>query len=78
MPKPFDATLKGMLERSPGDWAALAGFQRREVSVVDADISTVSGAADKVLLVRDTANWLLHFEFQSGSGPDFAQAYPLL
>ena len=66
MSKPFDAALKGMLEQSPRDWAALAGFPRREMSVVDADISTVSGAADKVLLVRDKANWLLHFEFQSG------------
>ena len=66
MSKPFDAALKGMLEESPADWAALAGFPRQKVSVVDADISSVSAAADKVLLVRGKENWLLHFEFQSG------------
>jgi predicted transposase YdaD len=66
MPKPFDATLKGMLEQSPGDWAALAGFPRKAVRVVDADVSSVSGAADKVLLVEDEPEWLLHFEFQTG------------
>jgi predicted transposase YdaD len=73
MPKPFDATLKGMLEQSPGDWAALAGFPRKVVRVVDADISTVSGAADKVLLVEDEPEWLLHFEFQTGPDQSLPQ-----
>ena len=66
MPKPFDATLKGMLEQAPGDWATLAGFPQEAITIVDADISTVSGAADKVLLMHSKENWLLHFEFQAG------------
>ena len=28
MAKTFDATLKGMLEESPGDWPVLAGLPR--------------------------------------------------
>jgi hypothetical protein len=62
----FDATLKDMLEAAPGDWAALAGISGRSVIVIDADISTVTGAADKVLLLQDEPASLLHFEFQAG------------
>jgi hypothetical protein len=34
--------------------------------VIDADLATVSGAADKVLRVGEQSPWLLHLEFQSG------------
>jgi hypothetical protein len=66
MAKPFDATLKGMLEESPDDWPVLAGFPRAPAEVIDADVSTFSGAADKVLRVRGTPDWVLHLEFQAG------------
>src|SRR5437763_129011 len=66
MSKPFDATLKDLLELSPADWLLLTGTPRRRVSLIDADISTISGAADKVILVRDKPNWLLHVDFQAG------------
>jgi predicted transposase YdaD len=64
--KPFDATLKGLLEASPSDWPVLAGLPRAAVEVIDADISTVTGAADKVLRVRGQPDWIMHVEFQSG------------
>jgi predicted transposase YdaD len=66
MSKPFDATLKGMLEWSPTDWPALAGHPATTAEVIDADISTFSGASDKVLRVRGTPDWLLDVNFQSG------------
>src|SRR5258708_7455862 len=66
MSKPFDATAKAMFEASPVDWAALAGITARNVIVIDADVSTVTAATDKVLLVRDPPERILHFDFQAG------------
>jgi predicted transposase YdaD len=66
MSKPFDATLKALLEESPLDWPALAGKPAKAVELIDADIATVSGAADKVLRVRGTPDWILHIDFQAG------------
>jgi hypothetical protein len=63
MSKPFDATLKRLLEESPSDWPVLAGLPRAPVEVIDADISTVTGAADKVLRVRGRPDWIMHVEF---------------
>lgn len=62
----FDATIKGMLEESPSDWPALAGWPGCQVEVVDSDISTISGAADKVLRIRAKAGWMMHLDFQAG------------
>jgi hypothetical protein len=63
--KTYDATLKGMLETSPASWVELAGYGEAQVSVVDADVSTFTGAADKVLRVHDNPGWLMHLEFQA-------------
>lgn len=64
--KPFDATLKDMVECGPSDWPVLAGLPSGRTRVVDADIATVSGAADKVLRVESAPPYLLHLEFLSG------------
>ncbi len=64
--KPFDPTLKTLVETSPEDWPALAGLPVGPTEVIDADIATVSGAGDKVLRVRAANPYLLHLEFQSG------------
>jgi predicted transposase YdaD len=66
MPKPFDATLKALLEESPRDWPALAGHPRRAVTVIDADVSTVTAATDKVLRAHGPPDEILHFDFQAG------------
>jgi predicted transposase YdaD len=67
MSKRFDATLKGLLERGPADWPALVGYPGAAVEVVDADVSTFTGASDKVLRVRDRpTDWLLDINFQGG------------
>ncbi len=66
MTRPFDATLKELLEDSPESWPTLVGRPGGSVAVVDADIATVTGAADKVLRVSGPPDWLLHVEAQAG------------
>jgi predicted transposase YdaD len=64
--KPYDATTKDLLEIAPADWLAFLGHPAPErVRLIDADLSTVTTAADKVLLVEEDPPWLLHLEFQS-------------
>ncbi len=65
--KPFDASLKWLLELDPASWARLLGATEfEEVTVIDSDLSTVVVAADKVLRIKSSREWLLHTEFQSG------------
>src|SRR5262249_53588866 len=64
--KPFDPTLKALVETGPADWPVLLGQPAAPTDVIDADIATVSGAADKVLRVRADPPYLLHLEFQAG------------
>ncbi|HMC90714.1 MAG TPA: hypothetical protein VKI17_14250 [Gemmataceae bacterium] len=64
--KSFDPTFKALVESCPADWTTFAGQPSAPTEVIDADIATVSGAADKVLCVRATAPYLLHLEFVSG------------
>ena len=66
MSKPFDATLKHLPEVYPQHWARLVGVPvSAPVAVIDADVSTVTAAADKVLRVDEPDPWLLHLEFQA-------------
>jgi len=70
MPKPRDATMKALLETRPGDWLPFLGRPPvQRVTVIDADVSTVTAASDKVIHVGEVSPWLLHLEFQS-SGDD--------
>jgi predicted transposase YdaD len=72
--KPFDVALKHLVEADPGEWPALLRRPRAPVTVVDADIATVSGAADKVLRVEAREPYLLHLDFVAGHD---AAALPL-
>jgi predicted transposase YdaD len=66
MSKPYDATFKHLFEEYPQDWLRLAGFSvQAAVEVVDAELSTVTAAADKLLRVNETVPWLVHLEPQS-------------
>lgn len=60
--KPFDPTLKTMVETSPVDWVIVTNQPPAATTVIDADIATVSGAADKVLRVDAGVPYLLHLE----------------
>jgi predicted transposase YdaD len=64
--KEFDPTVKTLVETSPGDWPVLMGQPAARTRAIDADIATVSGAADKVLHVSTAPPYLIHLDFQSG------------
>jgi predicted transposase YdaD len=64
--KPYDPTLKTLVEIEPESWPVLFGYAKAPTEVIDADIATVSGAADKVLRVSGDPAYLLHLEFVSG------------
>ena len=60
--KPYDPTLKALVETEPESWPVLFGQAKAATTVIDA----VSGAADKVLRVSADPPYLLHLEFVSG------------
>jgi predicted transposase YdaD len=65
--KRFDASPKALLEYGPADWPPFVGVRAQAVEIVDADVSTVTAAADKVLVVHtDAGTRIQHFDFQSG------------
>src|SRR5262245_3762008 len=64
--KTYDPTLKALVETEPESWPALLGRPVGPTEVIDADIATVSGAADKVMRVAAESPYLLHLEFISG------------
>lgn len=64
--KSYDPTLKALVETEPSSWPAFLGQPRGPTKAIDADIATVSGAADKVLRVQAETPYLLHLEFVAG------------
>ena len=73
MPHPFDASIKHLVTEWLADWLPLSGRRADgPVEVIDADLSTVTAAADKVLHVRGRLPWLLHLELQSYRDPELA------
>jgi predicted transposase YdaD len=67
--RPFDTTFKHLIELRPGDIVAFLGVPDvRSVELVDAELSTIVAAADKVLRVRTgRGEFLVHLEFQTGA-----------
>lgn len=86
MPGPFDATLKHLVDAFAADWvgvlAPLAGLPAGAgVDPLDADLSTVQPAVDKVFRLRPPAAGLLHLEAQAswdGTFPDRLLLYNVL
>jgi hypothetical protein len=56
-----------------GPRLAYLGLPPAAVEVIDADLSTVTASADKVLLIRDTGPWLLHLEPQAAYERDLGE-----
>lgn len=74
MATPFDAATKHLIEAHPADWLALAGLHPNgPVELVDADVATISAAADKVVLVREPQPWLAHLEMQASYDADLPE-----
>lgn len=69
MSKPYDATGKELLQSDPVGWAAFLGVVRPpdRIELRDSELSTITAAADKVLVIKDDPPWLLDVEFQSWS-----------
>ena len=67
MSQQFDASSKTLLDLGPAEWLAFLGAPRPPelVSVISADLATVTALADKVVLVGDPSPWILHIEFQA-------------
>ncbi|HEY2909417.1 MAG TPA: hypothetical protein VGI99_04185, partial [Gemmataceae bacterium] len=67
MSKPYDAAGKELLQSDPVGWAALLGIVRppERIELRDSELSTITAAADKVLLIKDEPNWMLNVEFLS-------------
>jgi hypothetical protein len=62
----YDASTKYLVETRLADWLTLSPRQTSSsVKTIDADLSTVTAAADKVLLVEEPLPWLFHLELQS-------------
>jgi hypothetical protein len=82
MSHPYDAVTKYLFERWRADWVSLAGrVVMAEVEAVDADLSTVTTGADRVLRVHDIPPWICHVEFQSSRDvtlPDRTHVYNAL
>jgi hypothetical protein len=58
VPKPFDAATKHLVDTKPADWLEYVGLPSGPVEVIDADLSTVTAAADEVLRVLEPTPWL--------------------
>jgi hypothetical protein len=67
MSKPYDAVTKRLLENRPEDWVALLGLPSGPASLVDADLSTVSVYADRLVRVDASVPYLMHNELESGN-----------
>ena len=69
MAKPFDATTKHLIEARPKDWLDYLGLPAQTVRVIDADVSTVTADADKVLMVDADPPYIAHFDLQAEYKP---------
>ena len=66
MSHPYDASTKYLVQTRLADWLPLCGrTTTAAVEIVDADLATVTAAADRVLRVHETPPWLFHVELQS-------------
>ena len=77
MPHPYDASTKYLVQTRLADWLPLCGrTTTAELQVVDADLATVTAAADRVLRVCEDPPWLLHVELQASRDPDLLPNLP--
>ena len=84
MDKPFDATMRKLIELEPAAWLRFLRIPVSDpdrVTAIDSNLSTVIAEADKVLWVGDPNPWIEHVELQAGRDPrlgDRAHVYSTL
>jgi predicted transposase YdaD len=84
MNKPFDATMRKLIELEPAGWLRflhISVTNPERVLVIDSNLSTVTADADKVLLVDEPLPWIEHVELQAGRDtelPDRVHGYSTL
>ena len=69
MPKPFDATMRKLIELEPAAWLRFLHVPIADptrVTVIDSNVSTITAETDKVLWVDDPAPWIEQLELQAG------------
>jgi hypothetical protein len=77
MSHPYDASTKYLLQTRLADWLPLCGrTTTAELRIIDADLATVTAAADRVLWVGEDPPWLQHVELQASRDPDLLPNLP--
>ncbi len=75
MPKPYDVTLKSLIELHPLDWLRWLHRPLGEIALIDADLSTIIAQADKLIRVGSEEPYIAHIEMQSSYKPDMADRF---
>jgi hypothetical protein len=77
MSHPYDASTKYLVQTRLADWFPLCGrTTTAPMEIIDADLATVTAAADRVLRIDERPPWLLHLELQASRDPDFIPNLP--
>lgn len=74
--KPFDATSKELLELDPAAWLEYVHIRVPDpdtIEVIDADLSTVTAEADKVIRIGGLSPRIIHVELQASHDPNLAE-----
>ena len=69
MSRPFDATMRQLIEMGPADWLRFLHVpvaHPERVTVLDSNLSTVVADADRVIWVGETPPWIEQVELQAG------------
>ena len=69
MPKPFDSTMRELLELAPAAWLDFLGVpvsDPSQVEVIDSNVSTVTAEADKVVRIGGKEPLIVHAEVIAG------------
>jgi hypothetical protein len=61
--KPFDATTKDLIQSHSKDWLTFLGLPVNGITITDADLSTVSPDADKIIVVDADPPYIAHLEW---------------
>lgn len=82
MPKPFDHTLKILIETWPGDWLRLLGLPADgTIEAIDTELPAMAVQSDRMFRVHGGQEYIAHLELQSnadGGLPDRSFLYNTL